>query len=214
MGYKKVSLVENKEEKNIRKKTGIEVTTKKGQKMFFSYDALDLSLLKKRKIFFYNTRKNREEKELKSHIEFYQKKEYEKKEEQRKFSYIFKRMLEIHYSNNVYSKFSETLTNKYEITRSELYNITTFKSIEGIVIVDYGKYLVLKESESMHKGIDAMMEICEERILNMSLVEYKGDEIYCAIAETKIKKMTIDTELKSDYVDSKIVFNTPNQISS
>lgn len=194
MEYKNISIknddnLDIKKTENSKQKKDIELITKKGMKLSFSYEEIRLTWIRKQKIFAFNARRILLKVELNSAIEFYQQGSPNNETEYQDFTYKMQAKLVLHYSKDVDTKdVINAEFNKYKITRSEMYNITTYEEKQdGFLLVDYGDHLVLKESNSIEKGINAVMDIIQKKYIDIPSITLSGNEIICAMLEQRLK---------------------------
>lgn len=186
--YQKISLKTQKLKDGKRKKTGFNVTTEKNSKLFIPFYQLDLSMSNITKILMYNQKKNRYLKPIQSKIKSYRKKEPNiKKPKLTIYEYRVKLLLEFYPKeiNNFGEKSYEKIADKYHISRSEMYHITTFRDEENkTTIVDYGDKITLKKSHmNIAQIVSDMLDIAQMKGWDLDTLKIKGSEMF--IKESK-----------------------------
>lgn len=144
--------------RHTQKKTGFTLTTKKHSVVDISFEDLGLNWPRIMKIFAYNVKKNKKLKSIESKLKNYKKKKIESEKLVHRYVCQVNELFKIKYGQackfNLYSK---PLLEGFEIQYSEIYNITTYKS-NDIVIVDYPDSLEIKKCNNLSKGIDSIIK--------------------------------------------------------
>lgn len=189
--YKKISMKTQKLKDGKRKKIGFNVTTEKNSKLFIPFWQLDLSMSNITKVLMYNQKKNRYLKPIQSKIKSYRKKEPNiKKPKLTIYEYRVKLLLEFYPKeiNNFGEKSYEKIADKYHISRSEMYHITTFRDQENkTTIVDYGDKITLKRLDiNITRVVSDMLDIAQMKGWGIDTLNIKGSAIFIKEAKKQI----------------------------
>ncbi len=188
MGYQKVSIKSRKLSGGKREKTGLNLVTAKGSRVYISFSEASLDFSQITKILMSNKRKKKRSKEIESALYDYQVRKKKKRDrEYAEYIYQVRILLQIYSSvlaTTIEHEALEDLAKKYNVSRSNLYDITTFKN-DSTTIVDDGKNITLKKSNQSNIGhvVSDMLDIAVAKGWDIQSLHISGDEAF--VHETK-----------------------------
>lgn len=202
--YRNVTTKTQKTSNGKRVNVGLEVTTSKNLKMKFLFNELGINYKRVLSVLNYNKKRKRKN-QIESKITHYQKIEQKKQVAFfKRFTYKVSTFLELHptrvNANNIL-KNSDDIAQKYDIFRSELYNITTYK-YDKTTIVDYGNKLTLKKaSPIIHQSVSDMLDIVSMKGWELTSLQGMGEARYLKELGKQIKNRSRvrDDTLKSGF---------------
>jgi len=190
--YIKVVTKTQKGSDGKRKKIGFEVTTAKKTTMNISFHELKLDYKQIAAKMMSNSQKEQRSTKIKSEIESYERKKKIKENEDVPTIYIHRVQLllslymESNESTKKLSKIPEKLASKYKIARSELYDITTFKS-EDVTFVDYGNRITLKRSSNgIGSVISDILDVAVLKGWDLETMKITGSHYFVSEAKRQI----------------------------
>lgn len=200
--YRKVTTKTQKTSNGKRVKIGFEVTTSKKSKMKILFQEMGLNYARVLSVLDNNKKRKRKDK-IESKITYYEKKKHKKEVRPlKRFTHKIRTILQLYPTKvnvNNHSQDSNDIAVKYDISRSELYNITTYKCGKTI-FVDYGDKITLKKaSPIVHQNISDMLDIIEMKGWELTSIQGKGEEKYLKEAGKQIKNRSglYDDSIKS-----------------
>lgn len=188
MGYKKVSFKTSKTKDNKRKKTGLSLVTKKQMKMTMNFSEIGKSWSDITIILMKNQKKKKKKVVLKSQVSSYKRKKTELDEELRFFRYKVRLLLTIYCNVEREKQKVEHLASHFNVIRSEMYDITTFKS-KDTTIVDYSDKIVLKKSASLSEDVSDMLKLVILKGWELDSLTISGDMKFVNECKKQINKL-------------------------
>jgi len=190
--YIKMTTKTQKGSDGKRKKIGFEVTTQKNMKLYIPFHELGMDFKQITTTLMFNARNKRRSTRIKSELESYERKKKIEENVDVPMLYIHRVQLllslymEGDESTKKLSKIPEKLASKYDITRSELYDITTFKS-EDVTFVDYGDRIALKRSSNgIGSVISDMLDVVVLKGWDLETVKITGSNSFVSEAKRQI----------------------------
>jgi len=203
--YTKVTIKTQTGSDGKRKKIGFELTTQKKFTLSIPFHELGMDFSKIMMIMSFNSRNKGHLNKIKSKIKSYknEKRETEKFEKPTLYICRLKLLLSIYVSSQQETDktpaISEKLAPKYKFSRSQLYNITTFKSVDT-TFVDYGDRITLKKCPySIQAVIADMFDLAVLKGWELESIKITGDERFVSEAEEQIaERLGLDRETEQD----------------
>jgi len=188
MGYEKVSFKTQKSKKGIRHKIGMSVITAKQMKMTLTFNDIGKSWSDITRILMENKKKKNKKSVLESCIKSYKRKKTDVEDNLKFFRYKVRLLLTIYCNVERERLKVEYLANHFNIVRSEMYNITTFKS-EDTTIVDYSDKIVLKKSALLSEDVSDMLKLVILKGWELDSLTISGDMKFVNECKKQIKKL-------------------------
>ena len=180
--YNKITTKTRKKSDGKREKIGFEVITSKKTKLFLPWYELGISHHRLEKVFKHNVKRNKEKKSIKSDLSGYKKRKVIKKDKKfKKFVFKMQSLLQFIPLENTLNKvecIDLNLKGNYEVSRSDLYDITTYKN-EKSMFVNYGDNITLKKAPiNTSVIINDMLDVAVEKGWNIELMQTKGQKAF------------------------------------
>lgn len=187
MGYQKTSFktAKNKDKKRI--KTGMAIVTPKGMKLTMNFLELGMSWADITSILMANQKKKKKSEKITSKTEGYRRKEIKKDDNLTLYEYRVRQLLVIYSKENIKTNIVHNLASKFKVSRSAMYDITTFTSDDS-TIVDYADKVVLKKSSSLKEDVTDMLELAELKGWLLSSLTIRGSRRFKEEAQRQINK--------------------------
>lgn len=184
LGYQETSIKYTKSTKKGYP-SGIRMKTPMNSKLDIQFASIGFGWKIMKQTFEQNKKRKNLSMDNVSHLEEYVPKEVPKIVSKKKVDFVYKvmRRLLIFNHSNTNLNYHNALAHEYDVIRSEMYDITSLTNKNGVVIVDYGTHLELKQDRGKREGIDAILEIAKLKGWEASSLQFRGDHSYTILSE-------------------------------
>jgi hypothetical protein len=203
IGYTKVSIKSKKMSNGKRHKIGLNMTTKKGTKLFISFNNMELEYSDIIYIMMLNHKKNKLNDCHESNLDRYEVKTIPGGALLSKYEYKIKILLQIYpttKNKKVIKEKAKYLAKKYNLDKSDMYDITTFKNNTTIIVDDINK-ITLKKTlvKDIKSSISDMLDIAEMKGWDINALIIMGDKNFKEEAQLQINN-------RSENLNERIIF--------